>query len=208
MKIHPSLPVALLALSLAVAACGGAATAPTPGSDGSPGPGTGSPAVSPPAPTPVPGTSGEPGTGAKDPAGGGTGSQPGTGVDEPVAVDPGVVEPGAEEPTMVVPVAGLRNIRDVAASRLDASVRGREVAVRVSWWSGVEPCASLAGVAVARDGNTIELTVKEGATQDDVACIEIAVYKATVVELGELEPGSYTIRAFGDAAPIEVVVAG
>jgi hypothetical protein len=38
-------------------------------------------------------------------------------------------------------------------------------------------------------------------------CIEIAMYKATIVDLGELEPGEYTIRASeGEAPPITVTV--
>ena len=79
--------------------------------------------------------------------------------------------------------------------------------MRVAWWSGVEPCSVLAGVDVARDGDTFTLTVREGsAAAPDTMCIEIAQYKATIVDLGELDPGTYTISAFGDAAPVTVTV--
>jgi hypothetical protein len=38
-------------------------------------------------------------------------------------------------------------------------------------------------------------------------CIEIAELKATIVDLGELEPGDYSIRAGeGEAPPITVTV--
>jgi hypothetical protein len=122
-------------------------------------------------------------------------------------VDPGV--PVDPEPSIVVPVAGLTGIRDVAAMKLQASVSGRDVAVRVAWWSGVEPCSVLAGVNVVRDGKTITLTVREGTGgAGDVMCIEIAVYKATIVDLGTLEPGTWTIRANGEALPIEVTIPG
>lgn len=183
------------ALALVLVACGGAAaTAPAPPAD--PGP----------TPTPVPVPT-QPG---RDPIGdpGGVGTQPGNGgggIVNPFP-DPGVVQPG--EPVLVQPVAGARMIRDANASELRAAVSGRRVAVQVAWWGGVEPCDVLAGVDVVRDGTTIRLTVKAGSGPNagDVACIEIAVLKATVVDLGELEPGTYTITAKGDAPAITVVV--
>ena len=104
---------------------------------------------------------------------------------------------------------GAVGVHDIAATGLRASVNGRRVAVELRWWSGVEPCYVLAGVDVVRDGSTFTLTILEGsAAGPDVACIELAMLKSTVVDLGELEPGRYTIQAFGDAAPLEVVVAG
>ena len=129
--------------------------------------------------------------------------------EEPVSGDPGdpgIVDPGMGEPQIVSPVPGLVDIRDVGASALTAAVNGRQVTVRVAWTSGVEPCYALAGVDVVRDGDAFTLTVREGSADPGAACIEIAVFKATDVDLGELEPGTYTISAFGDAAPIEVTV--
>jgi hypothetical protein len=159
------------------------------------------------APTPVPGSS----DGSFDPndtigGGGGSAPDPGTGVtDDPTVDDPNdLSEP---EPTLVTPAAGLSGIHPVGATKLDTAVNGRNLAVRVAWWSGVAPCSVLAGVDVAKDGTTITLTVREGsAAAPDTACIEIAQYKATIVDLDELEPGTYTITAFGDAAPITVTI--
>ena len=37
-------------------------------------------------------------------------------------------------------------------------------------------------------------------------CPEIALLKGTIVDLGELAPGSYTITAGGDAPPVRIVV--
>lgn len=144
-----------------------------------------------------------------DPGGGGVApGNPGGGA-VPVDPGPGGADPGNPEPTIVVPVPGVTGIHDATVARLDAAVNGRSVAVRVSWWSGVEPCYALAGVDVVSDGRTITLSVREGsAAGPDTMCIEIAVYKATIVDLGELEPGTWTIRAAGDAAPVEVTIAG
>lgn len=181
----------VLALAMVAAACTGGESAP--------------PREPAPTPTPVPMPT-QPG---RDPigGGGGGGSQPGNGgggILNPFP-DPGIVEPG--EPTMVQPVAGARMIRDANATALRAAVSGRRVAVQVAWWGGVEPCDVLAGVDVVRDGTTILLTVKAGAgAAGDVACIDIAVLKGTIVDLGELEPGTWTITARGDAPPIQVVV--
>jgi hypothetical protein len=160
-------------------------------------------------PTAVPGPIGtEPSAPARpdEPVtGGGSGGDPGTGVGS--SGDPGVIDPGEPEPTLVTSRAGLTGVHPVAATRLDTALNGRDLAVRVAWWSGVEPCSVLAGVDVARDGDTFTLTVREGsAAPPDTACIEIAQYKATIVDLGELEPGTYTITAFGDAAPVTVTI--
>jgi hypothetical protein len=178
--------LALIALLLAACAGGPASAAPAPA--------TGAP------PTPVPGASdGAPASaGPDDPVAG----DPGSG-----GSDPGGGDPGEPEPTIVAPGAGLTGVHPVGASTLEAAVNGRDVAVKVAWWSGVEPCNVLAGVDVERDGETFTLTVREGSgAGPDTACIEIAQYKATIVDLGELEPGTYTITAFGDAAPMTVTV--
>ncbi len=181
---------AIVALSIAVtvAACGGSAA---------PAPATLLPAT--PAPTQPRGGSG-----------GGSGSapgNPGTGIVDPGNPGGNPGDPGGE-PQLVEPVPGAILVREANASALSAAVNGRRVAVKVAFWGGVEPCDVLAGVNIARDGDTFTLTVKTGAGPNarDVACISIAVLKAAIVDLGELEPGTYTIRATGDAAPIEVVV--
>ena len=64
----------------------------------------------------------------------------------------------------------------------------------------------LDSVDVKRAGETFTLTVREGADQLDVACIAIAQYKGTVLDLGPLAPGTYTISAFGEAPPVTVTV--
>lgn len=132
---------------------------------------------------------------------------------EPAPLVPGIPglpgdaggQPGSE-PRIVLPRPGQANVRPVAVDRIEPRVDGRRVVVRLSWWGGVEPCHVLDSVLVDRSGDEIRLTVREGSGPADVVCIEIAVLKATLVDLGELEPGEYTIRAFGDAAPVTLTI--
>ncbi|MEI7745636.1 MAG: hypothetical protein WCK58_18010, partial [Chloroflexota bacterium] len=112
------------------------------------------------------------------------------------------------EPTLVAPVKIVADAHPVQAAALEATVTGRQVSVKLAWWSGVEPCNVLAGIAIDRSGTAITLTVNEGAAQMGVMCIEIAIYKATIIDLGELDPGTYTISATGLTAPVEVTIAG
>ena len=116
-----------------------------------------------------------------------------------------MIEPG--KPNLVIPRPGQLDVHPVAIEELAARVEGQRVIVNASWWSGVEPCYVLDSTAVKIDGPTITVSVREGAAQRDVACIEIAMHKVTVIDLGELEPGTYTIMADkGTADPIEVTV--
>jgi ABC-type transport system substrate-binding protein len=137
--------------------------------------------------------------------GGGSGSDPGTGSGGPV--DPGPVDPGSGQAAIVMPRPGQLNPRSVGATLLEPSVDGRRVLVKVSWYSGVEPCNVLDSVKVDRGGNEFVLTIIEGSGDMNAVCIEIAQYKATIVDLGELEPGEYTIHATeGEAPPVTVTV--
>jgi hypothetical protein len=152
-----------------------------------------------------------PSGGAGGGSGGSTGSAP---PDSPVGTAPGnpggggdVLDPG--KPSLVLPHPGQLDAHPVAIEKLTARVDGRRVVVNASWWSGVEPCYVLDSTAVKIDGTKITVSVREGASKRDVACIEIAMHKVTVIDLGELDPGTYTIAADqGDAPPIEVTVNG
>jgi hypothetical protein len=79
----------------------------------------------------------------------------------------------------------------------------------VTWWSGVEPCNVLDSVKVDRMGRDITIQLIEGSADAHAICIEIAEQKATIVDLGELEPDTYTIfpDGKGEAKPVTVVVA-
>jgi hypothetical protein len=141
------------------------------------------------------------------PPGPGGGSQPG----DPGA---GIVDPGGggavvPDPagTLVFPKPGVLDPQPVFVQSLAASIEDGHVVVRVEWTSGVEPCYTFAGVETNRDGDAFTLRILEGSTDDAVACIEMAQSKATLVDLGELAPGTYTVAADpSDAEPITVVV--
>ena len=142
-----------------------------------------------------------------DPApGGGTSGDPGTGIVGPV--NPAPADPVGGEPTLVIARPGQLNPRPLGATLIETSVDGRHVLVKLTWWSGVEPCNVLDSIKVERTGTDIALTIIEGSSDLDAACIEIAMQKATIVDLGELEPGRYTISSpGGDAAPVTITIA-
>lgn len=182
------LPIAALSAILTLGACSGGAAPSAP------------PSASPPAqdlPASI-----DPG------GGGGSGGNPGTGIVNPDPGGPGPVDPGLGQAKLVVAKPGQLNPHPVTAANLQASVDGRRVLVKVSWYSGVEPCYVLDSVKVERDGTNIAITPIEGTGDPNVACIELAVLKATIVDLGELEPGTYTISApSSEATPVEITVA-
>jgi hypothetical protein len=156
------------------------------------------------------GPASEPSTGPGDPtagAGGGSdgSSGSGIGISPPVAVDP--VDPGTGQAKLVVPRPGQRDPRPVAPIRLETSIDGRHVLVKVTWYGGIEPCSVLDSVRVEREGTDIAITPLEGNGDPTVICIEIAVLKATIVDLGELAPGEYRVLApTGDAPAVELTI--
>jgi len=146
-----------------------------------------------------------PPTAAPSAVGGGSAPDPGSGVTSPPgsSADPGPPEP---VPTLVSPKPGRLDVHPVGATAIDPLVDGRHVTVRLSWWSGVAPCSVLDSVRVTTEGSAIRLTILEGSDEQGVACIEIAMFKATLVDLGQLAPGRYSITAGGDAPPAIVTV--
>jgi hypothetical protein len=129
--------------------------------------------------------------------------------DEPVAVGPsdgnagGGAGPGLQpgQPTLVIPKPGQANVHDVSIEQLTARVAGRHVVLNARWWSGVEPCNVLDSVAITRTAQTITVSVREGSGKGDTMCIDIAMLKVTPIDLGDLEPGDYTIAALQGPAP-------
>jgi hypothetical protein len=120
--------------------------------------------------------------------------------------NPGGGNPGADgELTFLQP--GQLDVHPVPAGSLEAAVDGRKVTVRIGWTSGVEPCNVLDSIVVERTEMGFAITLREGHAPGDNICIEIAKFKFALVDLGELEPGTYTISdATGGAGPIEVVI--
>ena len=188
---HPLRRVLLIVAATAVvlAACSGAAP----------------PSSTPPAvgPTPTPIATIDPGTGTGSGAVGGGN----IGGDGGVIGGPTPIDPGAGQPTIVIPKPGQKNPHPVRPMTLQASVDGRHVLVKVSWYSGVAPCNVLDSVSVVRSGSDIAISLMEGSSDLAVMCIEIAQLKATIVDLGDLLPGAYTISApNSEAPPVQITI--
>lgn len=107
--------------------------------------------------------------------------------DEPVGADPDPDAPPAGDGALhVEPVPGIVDSRPQAIDRIAVAADGRTVTV--SWWGGVDTCYGLDEVRVDRDADgTPIITVLEGTLPDlgDVACIDIALLKATTIILDE-----------------------
>lgn len=148
------------------------------------------------------------GSGPAGGGGGGGGSVPGD-PGAPVSTIPSNGGSPIPEPTgtLVTPEPVLGETHTVFVRGLAAAPEGGHLIVRLDWVSGVPPCSALARVDVRRDGSTFTLSVLEGPTQLGVACIDIAMYKATRVDLGVLPAGTYVVRADpGDAPAARVAV--
>lgn len=140
---------------------------------------------------------------APDPVVGGGDAQP-----APGGVGPDPANPAT--PSIEVPVPGQQKPVPVNVWKIEPAVNGRHVTVLLSWWSGVAPCSVLDSVEVIRDGTTISLTPREGsdpkAAGGQVACPAIAMLRGTIVDLGDLEPGTWTLAPKGDLAPVAITI--
>lgn len=187
----------LIVLVAALAACSAGSASPNPSADPS----------QPSGPSQSPGAepSGEASEGAPASPDGEGPIDPGDGIGDGTEPGGGPGQPGT--PELVVPRPGQQMVQRVGASALDARVDGRHVVLNARFWSGVEPCSVLDSVDVARNGQTIDITLLVGTSDPDAMCMALAVEKVVVVDLGELEPGTYTIGSEnGDAEPISVEV--
>ncbi|MFN8632005.1 MAG: hypothetical protein U0838_17310 [Chloroflexota bacterium] len=111
-----------------------------------------------------------------------------------------------EPPTTdVVATAGLKNVHDVAAERVTVDGSSGSILVTILWWSGPAPCSQLSTVNVDRKdspaGSAFTLTVREGAQEANVACPALATHKRTVVDLGPINDGDWTISVTGVDQP-------
>ncbi len=182
---------ALLVTILTLAACG-ASAGPSPTPEATPEP----------TPTAVPGNGGI-GGGSNGNTGGGVAGGGGGIVDPAPGVDPIL-----GQAQFVAPTAGLINQHPVNVQLVRAAADDQGVTAELRWWSGVAPCNALDSVQVDKDdtARTIKLTVIEGSGPGNVACIDIAQLKATVVDLADLAAGTWTISAEGDAPAVTLDV--
>ncbi|OUC96808.1 hypothetical protein [Streptosporangium minutum] len=92
-----------------------------------------------------------------------------------------------EEPTQgpkpTKPQGHTDNPRKVRWLTAKPSKDGRSL--RITWWSGVEPCTVLDRVSVKETSRRVTVTLWEGpsAKAKNMACIAIAIQKVTTVKL-------------------------
>ena len=125
--------------------------------------------------------------------------------------DPGADNPGNPGPVgggdLVVPKPGQLDVHPIAADAFAAQVDGRHVILTITYTSGVEPCSILDTIVVQRGEGSFGITLRQGHGPGDQVCIMIARIMKTQVDLGELDPGTYTITdTMQGADPIQVVV--
>ena len=107
----------------------------------------------------------------------------------------------------VVPKPGQLDVHPIAADSFAAQVDGSRVVLTIAYTSGVEPCSVLDTIVVQRGDHSFAITLREGHGPGNQVCIMIARVMHTQVDLGDLDPGTYTITdTMRGAGPIEVVV--
>lgn len=107
---------------------------------------------------------------------------------DPVTMTP---EPGSDvhdvggRPQRVRPSPGMADVRAVPWEKARQTPSGRSL--RITYWSGVEPCNVLDHVDVDYRASSIVVTVYEGhdPEAEDVACIEVALRKVVRIPLEE-----------------------
>ena len=109
------------------------------------------------------------------------------GGDEPVGHDAGddpLTDP-APDAQIVVPDPNAVGLRARPFDRATVGDDGRTVTI--DFVSGVEPCYVLGRIAVDEGPNAVRITLFEGhlASGEDVACIDLGVFKTTSITLDE-----------------------
>ena len=122
-----------------------------------------------------------------------------TGTAAPGGGDPGVGGPGAGR--IKLPKPGQLEVRPLAAQSMSAAVDGRHAVVTVTFAIGVEPCSILDSVVVEHGDRSFTITLREGHGPGNQPCIMIAEIARTVVDLGDLEPGTYAVTDTTGGAP-------
>ena len=120
--------------------------------------------------------------------------------------DPSVEPPVGAKPVVHRPGQAI-DVRPVTAESLAARVDGSTIVVTATWWSGVEPCTILDSIVVDKADATYTVTIREGSSPQEIACIAIAEQHTTEFEIPDVPAGTWTIRdSGGTAPPVEVTV--
>ena len=107
-------------------------------------------------------------------------SRPAGGPDQPVSSTPGAAAPSVPAVLEVQPRDGLVDVRPHVWERAEPVAPGR---IRVEFYGGVEECEGLDRVEVRETADSVSITLFTGRLPEAEVCIEIAVLKATTVEL-------------------------
>ena len=122
------------------------------------------------------------------------------------SADPSVEPPVGAKPVVPRPGQAI-NVHPVTAESLQARVNGSTILVTVTWWSGVEPCTILDSIVVDKGDAGYTVTIREGSSPQEIACIAIAERHTTQFEIPDVAAGTWTIRdSGGTAPPVEVTV--
>ncbi|WP_433418912.1 hypothetical protein ACQP1V_04160 [Microtetraspora malaysiensis] len=97
------------------------------------------------------------------------------------SIGPASGTPSADAPAPVKPKGGTVDPRKVRWTSAKPIRNGRYL--RVTWWSGVEPCTVLDRVRVKETRKKVTVTLYEGRGKDAQMCVMIAVRKSTIVKL-------------------------
>jgi hypothetical protein len=101
----------------------------------------------------------------------------------------------------VVPKPGQAiDIHPVPADDLKARVDGNRIIVTVVWTTGVEPCTILDSIVVDKGEGTYKVTLREGSSPQEIACIALAEQHITEFEIPDVAAGDWTITDSGGVA--------
>jgi hypothetical protein len=121
--------------------------------------------------------------------------------------DPSIAPPpiGAK-PILPKPGQAI-NVHPVPAESLMARVDGRSIHVTAVWTSGVEPCTILDSIVVDPGEGTYTVTLREGNSPQEIACVALAEQHFTEFEIPDVAAGTWRIvDSGGMATSVEVTV--
>jgi len=120
--------------------------------------------------------------------------------------DPSVEPPVGAKPVVPRPGQAI-NVHPVTAESLSARVDGSTIVVKATWWSGVEPCTIFDSIVVDKGEGAYTVTLREGSSPQEIACIAIAEQHVTEFEIPDVAAGTWKIvDSGGTAPPVEVTL--
>jgi len=120
--------------------------------------------------------------------------------------DPSVEPPVGAKPVVPRPGQAI-NLHPVTAESLSARVDGSTIVVKATWWSGVEPCTIFDSIVVDKGEGTYTVTLREGSSPEEIACIAIAEQHVTEFDIPDVAAGTWKIvDSGGTAPPVEVTL--